>query len=714
VRWQRWARLLVGVFLVVFTIVVYRAIRPRETPERTVASLPRVDPAATGETAGGVWTFSHGETLRFERLLNYSDGRSRAMAVKLTIPEENGRVVTVTAREAEQQEQKATDLGRVKFSGDVVVTTSDGLRLTTDEAVYDSGDQMVRAPGIVRFARGGMSGSGLGATYDRRRDELWLLDQARVTFAPDEGGAEGLDVTAGAAGMARAEHRIRFERGVHIERTDRDIDALAATVTLTDDESKVSFVELRGDARIARRAALAPPSPGELSSMSARDIDLQYAADGRTLERATLVSGATIALAGDEAGSDRRVAAERLVAELAPDGSTVTALQGQERVDLQLPATTAAPARRIQSATLDARGAGSEGLRSATFGGGVEYRETARGPRSADRVARSTRLDVALQPGFGTIDAATFVDKVSFSDGDWRGQGPSAQYDPAHGRLSLDAGPGATTLPQVADARVTIEGRRINLALDDRRLDAQDRVRSVMQPRESTPGTDQGGHLPALLTEGQPVFVTAARLAYDGSASVAVYSGGARLWQGDTVIQAETISLDDQRGNLSASGKVHSVMTLATASEDSPARAPDRTVADAETLEYEDAQRVATYRTKARLNGPAGDLRGERIELTLAETEGRLERVEAFESVTAVLEAGRYTTTGSHLTYLAPEDRYVVEGAPVRVIERRETECLETVGTILTFLRSTDTISVEGTDGSRSRTRPVPCAERRH
>jgi len=713
VRWQRWARLLVGVFLAVFSIVVYRAIRPRQTVERPVTDLSRVDPTAMGETAGGVWTFSHGETLRFERLLNYSDGRSRAVAVTLSVPEENGRVVTVTAKEAEQQEQKSTELGRVKFGGDVVVTTSDGLRLTTDEAVYDSVDEIVRAPGPVRFARGRMSGSGQGATYDRRRDELWLLDQARVNFAADEGGAEGLDVAAGAAGMTRAEHRIRFERGVHIERPDRDIDALTATVTLTEDESKVSLVELRGDARITRKAA-SVPSPGELSSMTARDIDLQYGDDGRTLQRATLVSDAMITLAGEGPGGERRVAADRLALELAPDGSTVTTLEGQEHVDLQLPATTSAPARRIRSATLSARGAGGEGLRAATFSGGVEYREIARG-RTADRVARSTRLDVSLQPGFGTIDAATFAGNVVFTDGDWRGHGPSAQYDPARGQLTLDTESGGSTLPQVADARVTIEGRRIDLALDDRRLEAQEHVQSVMQPQEAAAsGTGEGGHMPALLTEGQPVYVTAARLAYDADGSVAVYSGGARLWQDDTVIRADTISLDDQHGNLSASGHVHSVMTLATSSADSASTTPDRTVADAETLEYEDAHRRATYRTAARVNGPAGDLRGERIELTLAQTEGRLERVEAFKSVTAVLEAGRYTTTGSHLTYLVPDDRYVVEGEPVRVVERRDTECLETVGTILTFLRSTDTISVEGTDGSRSRTRPVPCAERRH
>jgi hypothetical protein len=155
-------------------------------------------------------------------------------------------------------------------------------------------------------------------------------------------------------------------------------------------------------------------------------------------------------------------------------------------------------------------------------------------------------------------------------------------------------------------------------------------------------------------------------------------------------------------------------MALASASDEPTAAGgpPERTIADAEDLVYEDATRLATYRRSAHLTGPAGDLKGTRIEVTLAEGEGKLDRVEAFEDVTGVLEE-RFTTTGSHLTYFAGDGRYLVEGTPVRVIERRPTECQETIGTILTFTRSTDNINVEGTDGSRSRTRPVPCPERR-
>ncbi len=740
VTWQRRARLLVAAFLVVFSVVVYRAIRPREAPPPETAADVREDPNASTETASGTWTFSQGQTLHFERLLTYPDGRSKAQTVTLTIPDPQAKGVTITAREATQRGVQAGNLGLVDLAGDVDVRTGDGLHVTTATATYDSRAGVVRAPGEVHFERPGLTGSGQGATYDRGRDELWLLDQARIRVVPQAPGDEALDVTAGGAAVTRPAHEIRFERGAHIVRADRVIDARDAVVHLTDDDKRATLVELRGDARVARPEA-SPATPGDVSLMTSRDMDLTYAEDGRTLRTAVLTGDARVALAGEPGAAGRRIAAARLDIALAPDGTTVTTLDGTGDVSLALPATASAAAAHITAATLQARGAAGSGLRTATFGGGVEYRESARtGGAAADRVAKSARLEVALEPGFGAIDAARFVDHVTFTDGAWRGQGPIAQYDPAKGTLTLTSENAAGPLPRVADDRVTIDARALNLSLDDRHLEAEGTVRSVLQPGRATAQGD-AAHLPALLSGDTPVFVASAKLAYDGAKSLATYTGGARLWQGDTLVRGDSITLDQTRGNLSASGAVHTMMAITAepptpigskAGEKkpgestgpakagpaapkpgegaSPAKAGP-TVADAGALEYDDAARRAIYTKAARLNGPEGDLRAARIELYLAPESGTLSRAEAFDDVTAILEE-KYTVTGTHLTYTVADERYVVEGTPVRAIEKRLTECLETVGTILTFLRSTDTINVDGTDGNRSRTRPVPCPGR--
>jgi len=701
-RWQRWARLAVGLFLVGFTAVVYFAIRDREPAAEAEAPPPRVDPAAMSETEAGVFTFSNGETLTFERNLSYPDGHARFFTVEVGLPEPNGRVITIRADEAERREAGGTRIGQVQFTGHVDVTSTDGLHLTTDEATYNAQTGLVSAPGTVTFTRGRLRGSGVGASYDRARDSLWLLSDARVGFAPDAAGAGGLEVTSGGAGLSRGDHQIHFERGVRIERADRVIDTLDAVVTLSDDETRVRSVALRGDSRITRRTDT-PPRPGDLTAMASRDMDLAYADDGLTLESAILVGAARLDLAG-EAEARRRIGAERLDIRLGPDGATVTSLQGRDDVSIEM------PAQRVTAAALDARGDGG-GLRTAALSGGVTFRETPAAPpdggKPVDRVARSARLDLALDAGFGAVNAADFAGDVTFTDGTWRGEGQRAHYAPVAGTLALSTGDQANALPRVADDRLTIDARAIELALATSSLTAKGSVQTVIHARQADAPADQ--KLPALLADDAPVYVAAATLDYDGANALATFGGGARLWQGDTLVQGDTVTLDAAAGNLAASGKVRTVLTV---SDPGKADAPTRTVTEAGEVEYDEASRRIVYETNAHLVGPEGDVQADRLVLDLEATSGALARAEATGRVTALLEQ-RYHVTGAHLTYLAPEGRYVVEGAPVRIVEERPTDCLETVGTILTFTRSAATIVVDGTDGSRSKTTQVPCPGRR-
>ena len=286
--------------------------------------------------------------------------------------------------------------------------------------------------------------------------------------------------------------------------------------------------------------------------------------------------------------------------------------------------------------------------------------------------------------------------------------------------------------PQVSDDRVTIDARTLTLALDTRHLEAEGAVRSVLQPGE-TKGPADAARLPALLSGRTPVFVTGARLAYDGAPV------GGHLHRRRAALAGRHASCAARRSRSTRAGATSRPRARCTRSWRSPpsrrrrseskegeraaepaapkpagTTAPAKagpTVADAGELDYDDAARRAAYTHAARVNGPEGDLRAARIELFLAAEGGTLTRVEAFDDVTAILEE-KYTVTGSHLTYTVADERYVVEGAPVRALEKRPTDCLETVGTILTFLRSADTINVDGTDGNRSRTRPVPCPGR--
>jgi hypothetical protein len=81
-----------------------------------------------------------------------------------------------------------------------------------------------------------------------------------------------------------------------------------------------------------------------------------------------------------------------------------------------------------------------------------------------------------------------------------------------------------------------------------------------------------------------------------------------------------------------------------------------------------------------------------------------VERAEAFTDATdkLTLREQNRTTTGERMTYTAAGETYVVVGIPATVVD----ECArETIGRTLTFVKSTDTIVVDGNQQIRTQTR---------
>ena len=116
------------------------------------------------------------------------------------------------------------------------------------------------------------------------------------------------------------------------------------------------------------------------------------------------------------------------------------------------------------------------------------------------------------------------------------------------------------------------------------------------------------------------------------------------------------------------------------------------------------------------MGGPQGDLRGERIEIVAREGGNKVERLEAYTSVTLKLD--KRTAVGSRLTYYASDERYVMSGpgtTPVTITDAQTASsgavsCRETTGRTLTFYKSTDRIIVDGNEEKRTETQVKPCA----
>ncbi|HEV3484275.1 MAG TPA: LptA/OstA family protein, partial [Vicinamibacterales bacterium] len=642
----------------------------------------------------------------------------------LTLPERSGRTVTITANEAEvtpAASNSKSPVGTAKMKGSVRLTTSDGITVMSEEGTYDDREGMLQMPGAVTFSRGRMTGSGVGATYDCNRDVLWLLEQARINVQPDPKTGGGAEATAGSAGLARREHYLRLTRTARIVTEGRTIEGDDITVRFTEDDERVRSMEVRTNSRITGAGAGA-------QTMTARDIDLMYAEDGKALQSARLMENAVLQLPGDGGGGPKRIAARMIDLGMSPDGATLTHLAAHENVQVDLPADGDLPAKRIRSSSLAAAGQPGAGLQEATFTGNVDYRETrAARPKLAavNRTARAERLIVRTRPGLGPIEQADFQGKVRITDPPQvTAEAPRIVYQVEKDAIELfPSDADAALVPHVTDGQIDVAAQKIQFALGTRKLAAETRVRSTVQPRnKKDPAATNGGgaqpqgRVPSMLKQDQPVFVTSERLAYDGTAARAIYEGTARLWQGDSEIRGARIEIDDKTGNLAARGGISTVMLLQDTDPKTGKKTVQRTVGRGDTFDYEEAKRLAVYvgteKAQANIVGPQGDVTADRIELYLKEGTNELERAVARGKVYAK-ESNR-NARGDHLTYTAADDLYVMTGTPVVAIEETPPSCKRTTAPTITFKRSVENVQVASNSPVASKTEEIACtAEKR-
>ena len=156
-RWQRILRPALGLFALAFAIWVYVSIRERKPVPASAGAL-RTDKDAVVESTTGQSFRQKGadQDLRidYDKLFTYQSGRSRFVGAKITVTGRAGRDFEIRANEAEIAENQS----QIDLKGAVVITTSDGLKVETDNATYTESDGVTRAPGAVKFSRARMTG----------------------------------------------------------------------------------------------------------------------------------------------------------------------------------------------------------------------------------------------------------------------------------------------------------------------------------------------------------------------------------------------------------------------------------------------------------------------------------------------------------------------------------------------------------------------------
>ncbi len=716
-RWQKVAQIAISAVVLVFIGAIVVSLRKEKATEVRADPPPAVKGSDLDNPDGGSFKRFDGDRkvleIAFGKHVSSPDGRMTLSNGVQVTTNRNGKDLVINSRAADVK-RKDEALESAVFTGDVRLTSADGIEVKSAEATYTEADGIVRIPGALEFKKGRTSGGGQGGTYDRNRDVLWILDRARISVAPDSSGKGAMDGSSSAAGLARAEHYVKLSKDARINSDGRAMQGDEITITLTPDDQRVQMVQLRGNSRITGGA-------GGPQSMTARDIDLIYGADGRTLQRANLVEQAVADLGGGAAG--KKIAGKTINIGMGPDGTTVIHLAANENVQLDIPPENNAPAKQIRSAALVAGGPPGSGLQNATFTEKVEFRETrgARGNVAAvDRTVRSETLIVETQPGLGAIQKADFRGNVKVVDADLTAEAQRGIYHLEKDRLELmpsEGDPGPP--PLINDGRISVAARTIDVTLGSRDLNAETKVKStILVKKDRNARGQRQTRVPSVLKQDEPVFVTSNRLHYLGSASTATYSGNVKLWQGkETTIKGDKIVLDDRNGNLEATGSVVTELFLDETDSGTGEKKRERTVGKSETFLYNDAGRLATYTTKAQIDGPQGNITANKIELFLKSAgANELERAEAYAGgpELVVVKEGVRTARGTHLTYTAADAQYLMIGTPVTMIEEdggARGSCRVGIGASLRFFRGVGNWQMEGTGIIPSKTdNNVPCS----
>ena len=736
-------RLVLVLGLVAFGTVVSLGVRERVEPA-AAPGVDRDDPKALAEIRGAQVTQAAGELKDYtydaglQQL--YEDGSLRlSNGFRVDVPEQADRDgFLVTGGEARvDADQDRFVFTRAESAGDdavgdptapVLIRVSDGLGAETDTAIYSRQDGTVSMPGATTLRRMGMTAVGHPVTVDTNRSLATLDGEAHVSLAGDDGRAT-LDIWSNLAVLAHDDGYMNFDGGTRVSTGTQFLEADHTTAHFGADETALERLELHEHARIY----IPTPIPGALREMLARDMTLAFEDTTRVLEQAILSGDTVIELAGVETATGAQIRAGTMTVTMSADGTDVAAVEAHDGVVLALPDSADGASQEIRATGLVSQGTPETGLNNVQFTEAVEYREqraaTAAG-RAVSRVIRADRLEAGVKPGLSGLLTAQFLGNVRFEEDSRTATADEVVYDVIGGIITLNTVGEAGRGPTVTDDGIRIEGSTLTLSVDGSAIEAIDDVRSELTP-ETAPSDGATGitesTLPALLDSAQQTFATAGGLTYDPDVGQAAYTGGARLWQGETSFAGDTVSLDDQTGGLSASGTVTTTIQLIRFHESTGKSAVSLTRLAADEFLYDEAARQATYDGKAVLLSDAGDMKADRIDVFLQADGRTLDRFEATGNVKLLLE-GRWAT-GNLLVYDELTGRYDMEGAPVQIVEEVEPEepavaappprrgaplpvpsCSTMEGRKLTFYRSDDTVTVDGQQVLRTESKSGNCA----
>jgi len=380
--------------------------------------------------------------------------------------------------------------------------------------------------------------------------------------------------------------------------------------------------------------------------------------------------------------------------------------------------------------------------RLATIHGAPDARIVNQGPGQPERVSTSETVDATFLPQ-GGIATVTQQGNVNYADDqslDKRTQATAdlARYTPADQMLALTGT--ATGNPRVVEGGMATTANTIRINRATGEALAEGDVKSTYSELQEQPNG-------SLLASSSPIHVTARSMTARNHPAIAIYTGGARLWQDANVIEAPTIQFDREHRSLAAQGtQARPVSTILVQPEKTqpeqsqaaqarpvhgrlkgPGKAdssnsgaagksdgPTLVAITAAKFTYVDSERKAHYEGGVSAKStdftassqtmdvyllPRSQIVSQNPSHVASQTkpsqsvtgQGRVDHVVAQGHV-LVLQPNR-RADGETLVYTAADDKFVLTGGPPSIFDAEQGKV---TGVSLTFFRADDRVLVEG------------------
>lgn len=558
----------------------------------------------------------------------------------------------------------------VHLEGNVIVRDDTTVRLEANTLEFARFPDRVWSDEPVRYSKKGLSGSAGAMHYVIKRGELDFEGDVRMTIQ-EEGDAAVL-ITSRVAHMRRNQHWVQYIDGVRVRQEQRRL--LANDLQLFLDDANQEIVRIEAYEKVDLRMKVsADPSDdsGDAAEETEEDSD-----------------GSQFALTS-EAGT-KRLVTDRLEMYFRPGGEILERVRARDggRLVMRLPRDATTGYDKSLEGNVLAFDFDEQGQLTVLRGrGGVRLVLTPRDERGGEKkIVRARELESKFNPKTGELVQTRCLRSVEFEQGDVRATAERGLFRSAQSMLVL------TRSPRLWDSRANLEAEKIEINIDSGDVEGFNDVRST-----SLDESGGGSLFPS--PENEAVYFVADHLVFRRSDEVAVYSGSARGFQGRNRIEAETIQIHQQDGDLVAEGDVRSVfLQKLVEGEPGESSVPKPTVTRAKRLHYRAAQDLLEYRDEVQMRSEDMMMQGSSIDVVLAKGGGSVREIYAEGDVEIETVDGK--AAGENAKYLPEDESMTISGEEAWL----ENAGKHTEGKQLTFFLTDDKILVDGQEQRRTKT----------